>query len=448
MEEAAPKPREEPTSALHAVGASQADTVKEAMSPAVVATSAPPGPNESVAPPAGNESAVPGRRARRRVILAVAAIASVLAFGGAALRARPPPPAAPMCRAETTRAIPLHVRDDRVALLPGGALVVARNATGPMQSDTRLEHDSSGVFVPLTLGDFAHADLRIEGVALGPKPALVMWLDQGAAGTLLALWQPDYPRMSGIVGTQRLYGAVKDAVAIGLGSEAVLLVVAGSVPSGPDSTAWSLRSMLFSSQPVENELDKVAADAPAVAVGSERIAVAYRSDGAIRVLFVSNRGARMGDTMTAAKVDSRPVLAFVGDALVVLWIEIARGTTRLRSATLAPGTTAFTAPRDAIDEPVVDVRPVAAPARARAADATDAAEKAPVVAWVAVAGGRQVVRASPLNHRGELVGASDLGTAAEVGSLGLASSEQGMDLAWDDGATESMHVARVTCGAR
>jgi predicted Ser/Thr protein kinase len=413
--------------------------------PSVPAVDAPSGAQQPPSPstsPSASPTASPtdGSRTRRRRRIAGAAIALALACvaGGAALRARHPRPV-PSCHVDGARSVPFGPQD-RAAVLPGGAVVVARDvidATRP----ARLEHDSSGTLVPFApLGDADLSDIHIQGVTHASKPAMMIRLNQGPRGTLLALWRPDITLMNGVPSMQRLFGAVTDATAIGLGgADGVLVVLTGSTQSATESTDFSVQTwVLGTAWSTHTVLDVAQADAPAVAVNVARVAVGYRSNGVIRVLFVNRAGARVGDTLTAAKVSSRPVLAFAGDTLVVLWIEAASGTTRLRSAVLAPGATAFTAARDAIDEPVADIRPVAG----------RIGGSAPTVAWVAALGGRQIVRASPVDERGVLTGPSDVGAAGEVRSLGIATNDAALDLAWIDAEGQSLHVSRIGCGSR
>jgi hypothetical protein len=104
--------------------------------------------------------------------------------------------------------------------------------------------------------------------------------------------------------------------------------------------------------------------------------------------------------------------------------------------TLAPGAAAFSAPRDAIDEPVAQILPAAA--------RLPSGEWA--IAWVSAPGGKQIVRASPIGPGAELRGPSDIGDAREVHALRIASSGSGIDLVWNE--PDALHLASVACRAK
>jgi hypothetical protein len=367
-------------------------------------------------------------RPRRRWPIAAAAVAIAAALaGGAAIRGRSVRPA-PACYVEAVRSVPL-ARDDRAAVLPGGALAVARGAMG--DAIPRFEQDTSGSFAPITLdGDAEFWNAHLHGVDVGGKPALVMQGDQRGLGLIVWLWRPDFPLFGGIKTAMRIDPAsIIDWAATGLDDETVLLVTTGH-NEGRD---WAVKTWVLADRMMHQTIANDLADGPVIAATKDRIAIAFTTDDAIRVVFVNRFGARVGDTLTAVALRSQPVLAFAGETLVVFFGELRGGAIRLRETTLAPGATAFGAPRDAVDDPIVDLRPTA----------TRLASGEWAIAWVAARGGTQTVRVSPVGEGGRLIGPTDVGDVADAGALDSAVHGEGLDVAWSDGATHTLKVARV-----
>jgi hypothetical protein len=248
------------------------------------------------------------------------------------------------------------------------------------------------------------------------------------------LWNPDFPLFGGVRSAQRVFGPLVESAAVGLEDGTILVVTTGHA----DGIEWTVRSWVLTPHPEKQIIETVHAEAPALAASKDRIALAFMTEDAVRVLFVNRVRGRVGDTLTAAPVHSRPVLAFAGDTLVVFWVEIHDSTTRLREATLVPGAKAFSPPRDAVDDPIVDIRPTAA--------RLGSGEWA--VAWVAAPGGKQIVRVSSVGAGGELIGPSDVGDAVDVRALDSATTGARADVAWSEAAGETLNVARVGCAKR
>ena len=378
--------------------------------------------------PDATEAPPPVRRRRWPLAALAVGIAAALTIG-AVLRARraPLPPA---CRVEAVRSTPLHANDE-MAVMPGGAMVVAHDArdSNDGKKHGAFEHDSSGAFVRFApLGDAEFWYVHMGGIAMGAKPALLLQFDQSSRGILLMLWRPDLEMFDGVQAMQRIFSPMSESVALGFEDATALVATTG----GGEERGWAVRTRILGGLPGEVVLDDVPADSPALAMQKDRIALAYRSS-AIRVVFLNRAGARVGDTLTATSVRSRPTLAFVGDTLVVFWIDATGGKTRLRESTLPAGAQAFTASRDAFDAPVADIRPVAA----------RMGSGAWAVAWVAAPGGNQIVRVAPIGAAGELLGPTDVGTAAQVRALAAVTSGEGLDVAWADASQETFSVARV-----
>jgi hypothetical protein len=223
-----------------------------------------------------------------------------------------------------------------------------------------------------------------------------------------------------------------------LGEEIVVIATSRELPPRPRGLPSGVEAHLLGGRsPLHGVIEAGGAAAPAIATTNDRIAVAYVLGAQIHLALLDRNLERIGDALTIAPVENAPAVAFVGDEVVVFWTDDRGGKTRLTSSSFAPGTTAASPPKVAIDEPLGPRRPITA----RLPNGSS------VVAWVAAAGGVSTLRVSPIGPGGALAGPTDIGKAAAVDGLRATTTDKGIDFSWYE--SESMvRIARVTCGDR
>lgn len=173
--------------------------------------------------------------------------------------------------------------------------------------------------------------------------------------------------------------------------------------------------------------------APAVAATRTRLGIAYQHAAETHFTLLDEELQRVGDIMTLPFVADTAV-AFSGATAALFWTETGGGKTRLGYSTFTPGAAAFAAPRVALDDPLVNARPITT----RLPDGSFA------VAWLTSNGGAPTLRVSPVGEGGALTGPSDVGTDGVFRDLAATSTPRGIDFSWHDGAGGA-RVAHVTC---
>lgn len=182
----------------------------------------------------------PRRRVRAWIALGVAALA---ATGGVftarrAKRAAPvaalgPLRPAPACRVESTQVVPLGP-DDRMAILPDGAVVLARD----IHRGIFLERQTPGGTVPILRTVFAAAlagtykGVELDGTTYADAPAISLLFEQVSTDALLCVWT----EKNG-ANNQRIPGPVEKLVTTRRGEDTLALV---TTPIAPPRTRKDL----------------------------------------------------------------------------------------------------------------------------------------------------------------------------------------------------------------
>jgi hypothetical protein len=385
--------------------------------------------------PAPPSAPLPPRRTRSLLpVIALGALAlasaGVLAARGDRARARAPSaPAA--CRLESTRSIPVSLQD-RVTLLPSGALVAARD----IKRGLLLERESpDGGLSPYqrtpmfaAMGNF-YEDVALRGVTLDGEPALLAELFQGDRGAAFVLAND-----KGAVSTRRIFGNLTAVAAAPFGKEVVAVAALGASITKPDGETGVQAFVVGTRAPRPTVIESGRAGAPAVATNGDRVAVAYALGGELHFALLDANLDRLGDVMKVSASDAAPAVAFAGSAATVLWTDDQGGKTRLTGASFTPGEAAFSAPKALLDEPLSPRRPVTA----RLPDGSW------IVAWVTSTGGMSALSAARVGPGVTLTGVSQITTSAAIDSLQAMSTDRGIDYWWQED-DRTVRIARVVC---
>jgi hypothetical protein len=386
-------------------------------------------------------------RGRSRALAWVGAAVVAVAAAGAALFLRPftaratrdgsalaplVGAPAPACTLVTTEAVAVTV-NDRLALLPDGAVVVARDIRRGIVME-RLGPEGPAPFLRHPMFDALqgnYEDVGLAGGALDGHPAVLARIEQAHLGAdVLGVWS----ERAGLI-VHRVPGPIRGLAATGFGKGVVVLAATTDAGVRRDGNVGGVELYLLGQGPAKHELlERIAARATAVAASADRVAVAYATDEGLRSAVVDKDLARLGDVVTVAPDTSAPAVAFVGARVVVFFTHDYAGKRRLTSASYAPGDAAVSAMRVAVDEAVLDYPLVTA----RLPNGSY------VLLWVATAGGIAKLRASPVGPDGALTGPTTLASGASFAGLTATSSDLGLGLVWQESPT-STRIARVSC---
>ncbi len=327
--------------------------------------------------------------------------------------------------------------DDRLGVLPDGAVVIARD----IRKGLVLQKETPQGLVPMPKNPMIDAighnyrDIVLRGVTYDGMPATLLELDQSDAGAFLSLFA-DKSMMS-----QRIFGTVNGLAATTLGSSVVVVATMpeigyprfGNLPNGVEAYELGHASGVH-----RTVIEEGGSSAPSVAALRDRVAVAYGFRGEMHFALLDVGLGRIGDVQTVARTTSTPAVAFAtGDVPAVFWVDDAGGKTRLYGSAFVPdrsGKPAFSTPKMAVDEPLAPRAPITA----RLPDGSW------MVAWIASTGGVSTLRASPIGAAGALIGPSDLATSGRIDALGMESTAKGIAVWWQESET-AVRIAEVTC---
>jgi serine/threonine protein kinase len=379
------------------------------------------------------------RRAAIGIVGALVVAAAVSAFVWSRRTPRDAPPAVtatPTGACQVASGWSLGVGEaGRFTAMPDGALVVARDIRRGLAFERVTADGTSAPFLPdnpmATLTDFT--DVSLFGRELGGEAVLVLFVNQLGRTDLLAA----LPTNGGFSSTR--LPTIVNGIDIVTGEAALLMATTGEAFHTSDGRSHLGPGARVHRLSREGALHTLLEDGvtggPSVAAAGGRTAIAYSNGGQIRAAFVDDELNRTGDAMLVARSNGHPAATLPGKGLAVFWAEDHGGRTRLTSAHLAPGATAFSAPRVVADEPLSARAPIAS----RLPDGRWS------VTWIAARGGESVLRVAPVGSDGALGAPSEIAVASAFPQLAVTPTRRGLAFTWR-GADARAHVAEVICG--
>jgi serine/threonine-protein kinase len=340
---------------------------------------------------------------------------------------------APACVVVSTQAVAVTA-NDRVALLPDGAIVVARDIRRGIVME-RIAPEGAVPFLQSPMFEaLAHEyeDLGISGVTVGGQPAVLARIAQPHLNSqVVGVWS----ERAGFL-MHRVPGSAVGLAGTGFREGVVVLATTRDVRVNQQPYVGGADLYLLGGggRPRHVALERGRAGATAVAASADSIAIAYVTDDGLRSAVFDADLARLGDVLTVSADTSAPAVAFAGARVVLFFMHDYDGKRRLTEASYAPGEAVVGAPKVAVDEAVL----TNAPLTARLPNGAFA------VMWVATVGGVAKLRASPVGPDGALTGPTTLASGASFVGLTATSSDLGVDLVWSESPT-STRVARVSC---
>jgi hypothetical protein len=405
-------------------------------------------------PPPAPPPSPPRRAARSRgyavagIVIAAAASTTLVATRGWRSAGRSPATATsaapvpivmpPACRVVSRESVTVG-DDDRLTVIPSGAVVVARD----IKRGVSLQHETPAGKVPFKAGPMLQVmtqnlvDLSLAGATYDGQPAVVAhaWRSDGRGVTIGVFTE------AGGAALRRLEGPQSGNALITSGDG---LVIVGTSPSisgvaKPKPAAVHVYGVNIKQQ-ADVLIEETHAMNPSIATSEDRTAVAYSAlsaGGTPRFALLDAYLQRIGDVLTVTSSPAIPAVAFAGPTPGVLWMNDEGGKRRLVMASLPVGATAFTPPKVMADEALVDM----APMTARLPDGTWA------VAWFAASAGLPTLRVSPLGANGVLTGPSDVAKdIPDRGRLWATATQDGIAFYWY-GSSGKVDIARVLCDA-
>jgi len=309
---------------------------------------------------------------------------------------------------------------DRVAVLPNGELVVARDIT---QGLVLMRETPTGP-VSFTKSPFltglgnTYRDVQLQGMMYQDVPSVIGIVDQGAVLGDLAFLASDGP----LFFAKRIKLPVSGLAMAAFG-KAMLFGVTTSAAEGraaPEVLLGATDTPRFAS------VESGAASAPALATSEKHVAFAYvhtpKERAELHLSMLDEAGQRIGDVhvVSAATSHVEPAVALVGTTATVFWVDDGGPRTRLTMSRFTLGDAAVSVPKVVLDEPVTPDPPLAA----RLPNGGWA------LAWVASTASGAVLRISPMGPDGALTGPTDVAVLPRYSAVTASAAARGIELSW------------------
>jgi serine/threonine protein kinase len=389
---------------------------------------------------------------RRTSAWRIALVAVGLAGGGAiavrGLGTRPPPQPLPprfVCKVDSVRSFPL-ADADRMAVAPDGQIIVARDALKVFRPMRETPEGSKPLVANPTITTMLSAlasnrrNVTLYGTLHDGLPGIAAELEQGEDRGTLVVGASE----SG-VSMQRIQPFVTGVAVAHF--EKQRLVIGATTLGGERKQGLSPGAEVYFVEGTKGgprvAVETGAANSPAMATSTNRIAFAYRFDGAtkneLHLSLLDERGRRIGDAhvVPALSRTAPPAVAFAGTSPMVLWVDDAGAKTRLMWSMLGSELGEMSTPAVASDEPIESRRPLTAQLPSGES----------VVLWETL-GPARALRLSPIGKDGKLTAATDVTRQPGFEDVAITSGERGVFVSWLGGAADggkTASVAEVSC---